>query len=73
MDNRFRHNDRIQQNLSWHRVFKTIRPCSVKSILRTIYFPSDCELQFWELSSFGFEPYCQLSALETAPLKIAYA
>lgn len=30
----------------------------------------DREIQFFELSSF--EPYCQISGLETIPLKIDY-
>ena len=30
----------------------------------------DREIQFFELSSF--EPYCQISGLETVPLKLDY-
>ena len=35
-----------------------------------LFTNSDRELQFWELSSF--EPYCQVCALPTVPIKLAY-
>ena len=42
-------------------------PCFL--LLTYIYF-SDREIQFFELSSF--EPYCQISGLDTVPLKLDY-